>query len=153
VSSYASWSKRMSSPPWNYRNCVRTYAKAWIAARNQTCRSPEDLKEECEIRSQFLVSPRARVNLIEIGATLLMTVWQTHTRLSTNATKCCRLGSQPSGCRREELAPGMRSFPFGRYVIFYHVVTNAIEIVRVLLGGRDTESIFEGHAKHSDPSS
>ncbi len=47
----------------------------------------------------------------------------------------------------------MRSFPFGRYVIFYHVVTNAIEIVRVLLGGRDTESIFEGHAKHSDPSS
>ena len=63
------------------------------------------------------------------------------------------LGSQPSGCRREELAPGMRSFPFGRYVISYHVVTNAIEIVRVPLGGRDTESIFEGHAKHSDPSS
>jgi plasmid stabilization system protein ParE len=29
------------------------------------------------------------------------------------------LGSQPSsGRRREELAPGMRSFPFGRYVIF-----------------------------------
>ena len=37
----------------------------------------------------------------------------------------------------------MRSFPFGRYVIFYRVVTNAIEIVRILLGGRDTESIFE----------
>jgi hypothetical protein len=90
VSSYSSWSKRMSSPPWNYRNCVRTYAKAWIAARNQTCRSPEGLKEECEIRSQFLVSPRARVNLIEIRATLLMTLWQTHTRLSTNATKCCK---------------------------------------------------------------
>ena len=90
MSSYASWSKRMSSPPWNYRNCVRTYAKAWIATGNQTCRSPEDVKEECEIRSQFLVSPRARANLIEIGATLLMTVWQTHTRLSTNATKCCK---------------------------------------------------------------
>jgi hypothetical protein len=36
-------------------------------------------------------------------------------------------------------------FPFGGYVIFYHVVTNAIEIVRVLHGGRDIESIFEGH--------
>ena len=90
MSSYASWSKRMSSPPWNYRNCVRAYAKAWIATGNQTFRSPEDVKEECEIRSQFLVSPRARANLIEIRATLLMTVWQRHTRLSTNATKCCK---------------------------------------------------------------
>jgi plasmid stabilization system protein ParE len=48
------------------------------------------------------------------------------------------LGSQPSGCRREELAPGMRSFPFGRYVIST-TWSQAIEIVRVLLGGRDTE--------------
>jgi hypothetical protein len=47
----------------------------------------------------------------------------------------------------------MRDFPSGRHVFFYHVVTNAIEIVRVLHGGRHIESVFEGHAKHPDPSS
>ena len=63
------------------------------------------------------------------------------------------LGSQPSsGRRREELAPGTPSFPFGRYVIFCRVVKNTIEIVRVLHGNRDNDSIFEGHAKHYDPS-
>jgi toxin ParE1/3/4 len=44
----------------------------------------------------------------------------------------------------EELAPGIRSFPFGPYIIFYRVVTGAIEIVRVLHGARDIENIFEG---------
>ena len=64
------------------------------------------------------------------------------------------LGSQPVRCAAaKNWLRVCEVFPFGRYVIFYHVVTNAIEIVRVLLGGRDTESIFEGHAKHSDPSS
>jgi toxin ParE1/3/4 len=41
------------------------------------------------------------------------------------------------------LAPGLQSFPFGRYIIFYRPVANAIEIVRVLHGARDIENIFE----------
>jgi len=129
VSSYASWSKRMSSPPWNYRNCVRTYAKAWIATGNQTCRSPEDVKEECEIRSQFLVSPRARANLIEIRATLLMTVANTHAFIDKRYEMLQVLGSQPvRGAAAKNWLRVCEVFPFGRYVIFYHVVTNAIEI-------------------------
>jgi len=55
------------------------------------------------------------------------------------------LGRQPgSGRHREELAPGIQSFPFGRYIIFYRAVTSGIEIVRVLHGARDIENIFEG---------
>jgi toxin ParE1/3/4 len=55
------------------------------------------------------------------------------------------LGRQPGlGRRREELAPGIRSFPFGRCVIFYRVVRKAVEIVRVLHGARDIPRIFEG---------
>ncbi|MGH9741426.1 MAG: type II toxin-antitoxin system RelE/ParE family toxin, partial [Candidatus Acidiferrum sp.] len=55
------------------------------------------------------------------------------------------LGRQPnSGRLREELLPGIRSFPFGSYLIFYRVVTKAIEIVRVLHGARDIENIFRG---------
>ncbi|MGB7462831.1 MAG: type II toxin-antitoxin system RelE/ParE family toxin [Candidatus Acidiferrum sp.] len=57
------------------------------------------------------------------------------------------LGSQPvRGAAAKNWLRVCEVFPFGRYVIFYRVVTNAIEIVRILLGGRDTESIFEGHA-------
>jgi toxin ParE1/3/4 len=53
------------------------------------------------------------------------------------------LSRQPgSGRRREELASGIQSFPFGRYIIFYRAVTGGIEIVRVLHGARDIENIF-----------
>jgi toxin ParE1/3/4 len=55
------------------------------------------------------------------------------------------LARQPgSGRHREELAAGIQSFPVGRYIIFYRVVTGAIEIVRVLHGARDIENTFEG---------
>lgn len=49
-----------------------------------------------------------------------------------------------SGRRREELAPGILSFPFARYIIFYRASRDEIEIVRVLHGARDIQTIFEG---------
>ncbi len=49
-----------------------------------------------------------------------------------------------AGRRREELAPGILSFPFGRYIIFYRASQGSIEIVRVLHGARDIPTIFEG---------
>ena len=53
------------------------------------------------------------------------------------------LSSQPGvGRRRDELAPGVQSFPFGRYVIFYRMVPDAIEVIRVLHSARDIETIF-----------
>jgi len=53
------------------------------------------------------------------------------------------LSRQPgSGRHREELAAGIQSFPFGRYIIFYRAVTGGIEIVRVLHGARDIENNF-----------
>jgi toxin ParE1/3/4 len=51
---------------------------------------------------------------------------------------------------REELAPGMLSFPFDRYVIFYRQVPGTIEIVCVLHGARDIGRIFEGNTKDPD---
>jgi len=73
------------------------------------------------------------------------------TRLSTDFTKRFKCWTASPARRREELAPGVQSFPFGRYVIFYHALGDAIEIVRVLHGARDIESIFEGHARDFDP--
>jgi toxin ParE1/3/4 len=54
------------------------------------------------------------------------------------------LAEQPMlGRSREELAPGLRSFPLGRYVIFYEVIPDGIAIVRVLHGARDLGPLFE----------
>jgi len=55
------------------------------------------------------------------------------------------LAEQPMlGRSRDELAPGLRSIPLGRYVIFYEVIPDGISIVRVLHGARDLGSLFEG---------
>jgi toxin ParE1/3/4 len=50
---------------------------------------------------------------------------------------------QPSiGRSREELAPGLRSMPFGRYVVFFMPQAEGIDIVRVLHGSRDVDQAF-----------
>lgn len=53
------------------------------------------------------------------------------------------LATQPMmGRAREELAPGVRSFLFGRYVVFYVPLANGIDVVRVLHGARDIDAVF-----------
>jgi toxin ParE1/3/4 len=47
------------------------------------------------------------------------------------------------GRLRPELAAALRSFAVGNYVVFYRVVSDGIEIVRVLHGARDLPSLFE----------
>ena len=55
------------------------------------------------------------------------------------------LAEQPMlGRSREELARGLRSLSFGRYVIFYEAIPDGIAIVRVLHGARDLGPLFEG---------
>lgn len=53
------------------------------------------------------------------------------------------LARQPGlGRMRGELAPGLRSFPVGRYVIFYESVPDGIAVVRVLHSARDLDAQF-----------
>lgn len=53
------------------------------------------------------------------------------------------LARQPGlGRAREELSPGLRSFPVGRYVIFYEPISDGIAIVRVLHSARDIDEQF-----------
>jgi len=54
------------------------------------------------------------------------------------------LASMPYlGRQRDELSPRLRSFPVGRYVIFYRPRDNGVEIARVLDGARDLPPLFE----------
>ena len=47
------------------------------------------------------------------------------------------------GRARPELLIDLRSFPFGRYVIFYLPRKRGIEVVRVLHGARDLKPLFD----------
>ena len=54
-----------------------------------------------------------------------------------------RLAEFPEmGRERTELAPSIRSFPVGRYVIFYRSGELGIAIIRILHGSRDFEGLF-----------
>ncbi len=51
--------------------------------------------------------------------------------------------TQPAlGRPREELAPSLRSMPFGRYVVFFAATQDGIDIVRVLHSSRDVDANF-----------
>ena len=47
------------------------------------------------------------------------------------------------GRTRPELSPALRSIPVGCYVVFYVPRTGGIDVVRVLHGARDLDSLFE----------
>ncbi len=51
------------------------------------------------------------------------------------------------GRARDEVAAGLRSIPFGRYVIFYQPIDNDIQVVRVLHGARDGDAQFGDSSK------
>jgi len=46
------------------------------------------------------------------------------------------------GRLRDELTKDLRSFPLGRYIIFYLPLTDGVEIVRVLHAARDLDALF-----------
>lgn len=54
------------------------------------------------------------------------------------------LAQQPGlGRIRDEVAAGLRSFPVGRYVIFFETSQDGIAVVRVLHSARDLDAQFD----------
>ena len=57
--------------------------------------------------------------------------------------KLAILAAQPgAGRARDELATGLRSMPFGRYIVFYAAIPDGIDVVRVLHAARDVDADF-----------
>ena len=53
------------------------------------------------------------------------------------------LGQFPgSGRSREELFPGLKSFPVSKFVIFYRIEMTQVQVVRVVDGRRDLDGLF-----------
>lgn len=53
------------------------------------------------------------------------------------------------GRLRPELMPELRSFPVGRYVVFYLPMPDGIELVRILHGSRDI-GVHDFEDEHDD---
>ena len=92
----------------------------------------------------ILLRPRAKADLGEIWGYIAD---DSETRADAFIVaieqKLRLLARQPSmGRKREILAAGLRSFPVGRYVIFYRSIQDGIDVIRVLHGSRDLEAIF-----------
>ena len=47
------------------------------------------------------------------------------------------------GRSRDELARGLRSFAFGRYVVFFLPISDGLDVVRVLHASRDINEHFD----------
>lgn len=54
------------------------------------------------------------------------------------------LATQPKiGRARPDILIGIRSHPFGRYVVFYMPMDEGIDVVRVLHSARNAEGLFD----------
>lgn len=92
----------------------------------------------------FRFLPLARDDLNEIWEYIAQDNLNAAENLVERIEELCQLLAQHPhlGRRREELAAGLRSFPAGSYIIFYQLITDGIEIVRVLHSSRDIDSLF-----------
>ena len=87
-------------------------------------------------------SPAAEADLLDIVAYIASdNPARARSFVAEIEARCVGLRDFPeSGRARPELAPGLRSCPHGRYVIFYTPGADAVRIERVLHGARDLEA-------------
>jgi plasmid stabilization system protein ParE len=90
----------------------------------------------------------AQTNLIEIADFIerrsgsAVTAQRFCSRLIARCRRLSRLRG-PIGRSRPELLSGLRSTPFGNYIIFFHYVEGAFEVVNILEGHLDLETRFK----------
>ncbi len=89
-------------------------------------------------------SPKSRQDLLEIGDYIAKDSTTNARRfVGKLMEQCQRIGKAPLAyTSREDLAPGLRMAPMGRYLIFFRVPGDVVRIERVLHGARDLLSMF-----------
>lgn len=98
------------------------------------------------MESRYQLTDRADADLFEISLYLARqgSIETAERFIDAVHEQFARLADHPGmGRAREELAPGLRSIPEGKYVIFYRASQDNILIVRVLHGSRDARRVFK----------
>lgn len=92
---------------------------------------------------QFRLTTLARSDLEEIRDYIAQDSSEAAERLLDKLLGKCRfLAKLPLvGQPRDQIRPGLRCFPAGRYVIYYVPVEDGIAVVRVIHGARDVDAI------------
>ena len=92
----------------------------------------------------LIISEQAKGDLIDIWQYIALdSVENADSFVDLIYDKCAELASMPEmGRKRDELIPGIRSFPVKKYVVFYRIREDFIEIIRVLSAYRDLNNIF-----------
>jgi toxin ParE1/3/4 len=96
--------------------------------------------------AKFSRTAAAEQDLLSIWRYIAEDKPQAATRLiRTLDEKCALLAETPQlGPARPDIAPELRYFAVGSYLILYREVSNEVEIVRVLHGARNLNAIFHG---------
>jgi toxin ParE1/3/4 len=93
---------------------------------------------------RLLKSPQAEIDLDNIWFYIAQDSPKNADRfLDLIQGKCELIAGFPSlGESCDELVDGLRSFPVGNYLIFYFPLEDGADIVRVMHGSRDVNTIF-----------
>ena len=89
-------------------------------------------------------APEARSDLADIWSYIARDNPRAANRVVSNIMKRCELLARMPrmGRLRHDLAPQLRSFAVGDYVIFYRIKERGVFIARVLSGFRNLEALF-----------
>lgn len=92
----------------------------------------------------LVLSDQAETDLIDIWVYIAEDSSAAADAFTTQLYEKCRLlAENPSlGRNRPELADGLYSFPYKRYVIYYRQRQDLLEVARVLSAYRDLEALF-----------
>ncbi|QLE56944.1 type II toxin-antitoxin system RelE/ParE family toxin [Nostoc sp. TCL26-01] len=95
--------------------------------------------------SNYIIAPSASRDLNEIADYFLVRNLEAGEKLFREFNKKCQnLANFPSmGRSYAHIKPSLRGLPLDGYVILYQVLDDGVEILRVVSGYRDLESLFE----------
>jgi toxin ParE1/3/4 len=95
--------------------------------------------------TQYIIAPEAIQDLRNISNYFAITNVEAGEKLLDEFEKKCRYLIQFPNIGRsyQEIRPYLRGIPLDGYIIFYRLGQDTIEIMRVVKGNRDLETLFD----------
>ncbi len=94
--------------------------------------------------AKLVILPAARTDLIDIGDFIALDDRpRAASFVAEIEAKIVEIGERPGSFqKRDDLYPGLRHAPHGRYLIFFIERDDEVQILRVLQGSRDLPRLF-----------